>query len=43
MKPIGLEEHFVTEDVLKAWQALDPHWQDVALAQSGIGDPAGEY
>lgn len=31
MKLIGLEEHFVTEDILRAWRALDPRWQDVAL------------
>jgi hypothetical protein len=31
MKIIGLEEHFVTNDVLTAWKALDPKWQDVAL------------
>jgi hypothetical protein len=28
MKIIGLEEHFVTNDVLTAWEALDPKWQD---------------
>ena len=35
---IGLEEHFVTEDVLAAWKALKPRWQDVALMQSDRGD-----
>lgn len=40
MKLIGLEEHFVTSDVLKAWEALDPKWQDVALKQSDRGDTA---
>lgn len=34
MKTIGLEEHFVTADVLRAWRALDPKWQDVALTSS---------
>lgn len=34
MKVIGLEEHFVTADVLKAWQALDPQWQDISLKPS---------
>lgn len=37
-KIIGLEEHFVTEDVLAAWKALEPRWQDVALMQSDRGD-----
>jgi uncharacterized protein len=38
MKLIGLEEHFVTGDVLAAWEGLDPQWQDVALKQSDRGD-----
>jgi predicted TIM-barrel fold metal-dependent hydrolase len=38
VKLIGLEEHFVTEDVLAAWKALEPRWQDVALMQSDRGD-----
>lgn len=38
MKIVGLEEHFVTKDVMAAWQALDPRWQDVALKQSDGGD-----
>jgi uncharacterized protein len=38
MKLIGSEEHFVTDDVLKAWRALDPFWQDVALTKSDVGD-----
>ena len=38
MKIIGLEEHFVTADVLAAWRALDPHWQDVALQHSNGGE-----
>ncbi len=38
MKVIGLEEHFVTADVLAAWHALDPHWQDVALQHSDGGE-----
>jgi hypothetical protein len=36
-KIIGLEEHFVTKDVMSAWQALEPQWQDVALKQSDGG------
>ncbi len=35
MKIIGLEEHFLTADVLAAWQALDPRLQDVALHSNG--------
>src|ERR1700742_3469618 len=38
MKIIGLEEHFVTKDVMAAWQALEPQWQDVALKQSDGGE-----
>lgn len=38
VKLIGLEEHFVTEDLLAAWKALEPRWQDVALMQSDRGD-----
>jgi predicted TIM-barrel fold metal-dependent hydrolase len=38
MKIIGLEEHFVTAEVLAAWRALDPHWQDVAFAHSDGGE-----
>ncbi|MBS4728980.1 amidohydrolase [Mycobacterium sp. SM1] len=28
MKIIGLEEHFVTADVVQAWRRLEPHWQN---------------
>lgn len=38
MKLIGLEEHFVTPDVLSAWKALDPKYQDVALTHSDGGE-----
>ena len=37
MTIIGLEEHFVTEAVLKAWRALDSEWQDLALTPSQEG------
>ena len=40
MKIIGLEEHFVTKDVLKAWSRLDPQWQDAAKGASENGEPA---
>lgn len=40
MKLIGLEEHFVTTDVLDAWRALDPRWQDLSLTPSTQGDSA---
>lgn len=40
MKTIGLEEHFVTADVLRAWRALDPQWQDLALAPAAEGPTA---
>ncbi len=38
MKTIGLEEHFVTPDVLAAWRALDPRWQDVVISHSDGGE-----
>ena len=38
MKIIGLEEHFVTADMLAAWRGLDPRWQDVALQHSDGGE-----
>lgn len=31
MKTIGLEEHFVTTDVVEAWRALDPESQDAPM------------
>lgn len=31
MKIIGLEEHFVTQDVLALWRALDAPWRDPGL------------
>lgn len=30
MKTIGLEEHFVTDDVVQAWRRLEPQWQNPA-------------
>ena len=38
MRIIGLEEHFVTADVLEAWRALDPQWRDLALKLSSEGE-----
>ncbi len=38
MKIIGLEEHFVTADVLAAWRSLEPRWRDVALQHSDGGE-----
>ena len=40
MRIIGLEEHFVTTDVLDAWRALDPRWRDLALKPSTEGERA---
>ena len=31
MKIIGLEEHFITKEVLAAWHALDAPWRDPGL------------
>jgi uncharacterized protein len=38
MKVIGLEEHYVTREVVAAWQSLDPRWQDPSMAASDGGD-----
>jgi predicted TIM-barrel fold metal-dependent hydrolase len=38
MKLIGLEEHFVSHDIMTAWKALDPKWQDVAFTHSDGGE-----
>jgi predicted TIM-barrel fold metal-dependent hydrolase len=38
MKIIGLEEHFVTPDVLTAWHALPPEWQDPGLQHHERGE-----
>jgi predicted TIM-barrel fold metal-dependent hydrolase len=35
MKIVGLEEHFVTPDLLDAWAAVEPHWQDLAMPAHG--------
>jgi len=40
MKIVGLEEHYVTADVLKAWQRLDPRWQDPAKSSAGAVERA---
>lgn len=34
MKVIGLEEHYVTAEVVEAWANLDPRWQDPVVADS---------
>ena len=34
MKIVGLEEHYVTADVLDAWRKLDPRWQDASTSAS---------
>lgn len=39
MKVVGLEEHYVTAEVVKAWENLDPRWQDPVVnrtAQGGV-------
>lgn len=35
MKTVGLEEHFVTADLVDAWEKLDPRWQDLAVPTHG--------
>jgi predicted TIM-barrel fold metal-dependent hydrolase len=42
MKTIGIEEHFVTPEVMQAWSRLDPRWQDVAFSHSDKKDDVGE-
>jgi uncharacterized protein len=32
MKIVGLEEHFATAELIDAWHALEPQWQDVIPA-----------
>ena len=37
MRVVGLEEHYVTAEVVEAWTNLDPRWQDpVVAATAGI-------
>ena len=37
MRVVGLEEHYVTAEVVEAWTKLDPRWQDpVVAATAGI-------
>jgi predicted TIM-barrel fold metal-dependent hydrolase len=38
MRIVGVEEHFVTADVLHAWQALAPERRDAALRDSSEGE-----
>jgi predicted TIM-barrel fold metal-dependent hydrolase len=38
MKVVGLEEHYVTSEVVDAWNALDARWRDPAAAGSTTGD-----
>lgn len=35
MRTIGLEEHFVTADVLEGWRRLEPQWQNPARLSAG--------
>jgi predicted TIM-barrel fold metal-dependent hydrolase len=36
MKIVGLEEHFVTPELIDAWNALEPQWRDVASPDGEI-------
>ncbi|AQT82594.1 amidohydrolase [Mycolicibacterium litorale] len=38
MKIVGLEEHYVTEDVIDAWRRLDARWRDPSMPVS-IDEP----
>lgn len=40
MKIVGLEEHYVTEDVIGAWRRLDSRWQDPSLLVATDGPVA---
>ncbi|MGV9801977.1 amidohydrolase family protein [Mycobacterium sp. NPDC003449] len=37
MKIVGLEEHFVTADLIEAWSGVEPQWQDVWAPTPGEG------
>jgi len=34
VKVVGLEEHYVTADVVRAWEKLDPRWQDPVVERT---------
>jgi predicted TIM-barrel fold metal-dependent hydrolase len=38
VKVVGLEEHYVTREVVDAWNSLDARWRDPASAGSTTGD-----
>ena len=38
MKIVGLEEHYITTEVVDAWNSLDARWRDPAAAGSTGGD-----
>lgn len=38
MRVVGLEEHYVTAEVVKAWEKLDRRWQDPAAILSPEGE-----
>ena len=38
MKIVGLEEHYVTADVIDAWRKLEPRWQDPSVSTSAESD-----
>jgi predicted TIM-barrel fold metal-dependent hydrolase len=40
VKIVGLEEHYVTPEVIEAWNSLEPRWRDPATAGSSVGDTA---
>jgi len=41
MKIVGLEEHFVTPELIDAWQALEPQWRDLAVHAAPPDEFAG--
>jgi predicted TIM-barrel fold metal-dependent hydrolase len=38
VKIVGLEEHYITADVVDAWQKLDSRWQDASMSGSTDSD-----
>jgi uncharacterized protein len=38
VKIVGLEEHYVTADVIDAWRKLEPRWQDPSVSTSAESD-----
>ena len=40
MRIVGLEEHFVTAEVMQAWKSVEPQWRDLAIKEATEGESA---